>query len=508
MQCGKIQGFFDDFIGSSVEADRYVIDDTDGTVGLMTGDFGNLDGILGLQAGPDAGDLVSIRTVAKVFHKDQPARMRARMRLSSTQDIALLLGFYSDANNYVGLRVDTGTDHTWHLEANKAGTPSDDDSGIHIDMVWHTVELRLLGSSLGAELVFDGDETNKLTLSSSALPEGPFYMFCSSEMLTTFTGQTRDVIIDWVHIQQEQASSFVQKITGPGGNDEISAMCQFNGLLHVGRGSGTGDSKARYVQRLNRDKTWTDLGAPSGTASAVSEVRNFDGSLFAGHDDENVIYKWSSGTTWASAGTLTGATGCACLVRFLGTVSEQLFVGTIGNPAKVMVWNGTTTWTDISSPSWPSGAAAIMLVVHNGKLYAYHGGNGKVYQYVSGTTWTDLGAPGGTSATTTQSRHLADFYDELYAYDTVNNSLYRYNSPSNWGFIGVFSATFSVRTVLCDDMMLFLSSSIDAVWRYTPADGVFRTAGQATGANSPRQIGVGDGMIFVGDDSGDLWIVR
>jgi hypothetical protein len=500
---------FDDFLGAAVFADRYVIDDTNGTVALVDAGPDKIDGVLALSPGPDLGDFVEVYTDPEAFTRWGRARFFAKFRLPKIDNVLFELGFRFDLSNYVVLKVNTDTDFDWHFEAKAGGAATTQDLGGHIDTDWHTVEIRLLGGTGAAELVIDADEANKLTIADANLPDKPLFLWAYAEMLQTYAGQTRDLLLDYWGAHQQTDPANVETVTAPGGGDAITAMGQYNGRLVVGRGSAAAGAKARQVQQYGSDGTWTDLGTPSATAGMVRCLCNFDGELYAGHDDEAKVYEWISGTTWADVGTLTGATGCAHLIHWQdAALSDYLYAGTIGTPAKVMNWDGVTTWSDLSDAGWPSGAAAITLCVHDGKLFAYHGGNGKVYEYTgTGTTWTDRGTPGGSSATTTPARMLASFKGALYAFDPENNAVYRWDGVAAWGEVLAMTGDPAMRAVCSDGLLYHVERASELLRRTLDGDN-WETVADLSALTSPTQIATGDGVIFVGDDAGAVRALR
>lgn len=501
--------FFDDFLGNAPVADRYNIDDTNGSVALIADGPDKIDGVLELAAGPDLGDFVSIYTDPEAFTRWGRARFFAKFRLPFQDSTYIELGFRFDASNYIVLKVDTDTDFDWHLEANVGGVTTTQDYGGHIDGDWHTVEIRLLGGTGAAEMVLDGDEASKLTIADANLPDKAFYPWAYCYLLFNYVTQTRDLLIDYWGAHQQTDPARIEAITAPGGADAITAMTSYAGALHIGRGSNAGGAKARYVQRLNADGTWTDLGAPSATASLVRAIRNFDGELYAGHDDENVVYEWTTGTTWANIGTLTGATGCASLCSWQDdALSDFLYAGTISDPAMVMYWDGVSSWADFSELGWPTGLAAITLEVHNGELYAYHGRNGKVYSCDQATfTWTDRGAPGGTNPTSTADRMLASFKGDLYAFDPETNGVYRWGGGTSWTLVLTMTGDPAFDAVWSDDMLYHVERTSELLKR-TPDGDHWETVADLSAMSNPSKIGVGDGTIFIADDSGNVRALR
>ena len=500
---------FDDFIGNAILSDRYSIDDTNGTVALVDEGPDKTGGTLALLPGPDITDYVDISTVNLTFTRTGLSRFIAKFRLPKIDNVLIELGFRFDVDNYVVLKVDTDADFEWHFEAAIAGTPDTQDYGQHIDTDWHTVEIRLLGATGGAELIMDNDEANKLTIIDANLPDTPFYLWAHAEMLATFAGQTRDLLVDYLGARQQRDLTQLIQQTAPGGADAVTAMSIYNDLLHIGRGTNAGGAKQRFVQAKEYDGTWTDLGAPSATAGKVSALRNFDGYLYAGHDDEADVFEWSGGTTWANVGTLTGATGCASLERWKNASTlDELYAGTIGNPAKVMLWDYATTWSDISDAGWTSGLAAIMIVVHDGELFAYHGGDGKVYEYSgAGTTWTDRGAPGGTTLSADQSKNIFSFKNDLYAFDPENDYLYKWGGGTTWAQVRLFTTTCSVKQLQTDGFFYYIDTGGLALMR--SIDGVtWENFATISGATAPKQLSIGEGAIFIGDDAGNIWVVR
>ena len=504
--------FFDEFLGDAPVADRYNIDDTNGTVALVTDGPDKVDGVLRLAAGPDLGDFVLIYTDPEAFTRWGRARFFARFRVPKIDSVYIELGFRFDLNNYVVLKVDTDTDFDWHFEANAGGVTSTQDYGGHIDTDWHTVEIRLLGGGGAAELVLDADESNKLTIADANLPDKAFFPWAYCYLLYDYSAtlQTRDLLLDYWGAHQQTDPAQLAPITAPGGGDAVTAMTNYAGALHVGRGSDAGGAKARYVQRLEADGTWTDLGAPSATAGMVRALCNFDGEIYAGLDDEPEVYEWTSGTTWASIGAPLGADGIASMVFWQdAALSSYLYAGSIENSPSVYYWNGGTTWVDFGDAGWPAaGNGAITLAVHDGKLWAYLTYNGRVYSCDPSTfNWTDHAAPGGTSPSTVPDRVLASFKGNLYAFDPETAKVYRWGGGTSWTAVLDLSGRPSFRAVNADGLLYFLERTTEVLRRSVDGDD-WKTVADLSALNAPSQITVADGVIFVGDDSGIVRALR
>jgi len=500
--------FFDDFLGNAVVADRYSIDDTNGTVELMQDGPNRVDGVLSLAPGPDEDDFVSVSTGLEMFTRAKNARFLARFRIPQIDGIYFELGFWYDLSNYIVLKVDSETDRLFHVEASVGGVKTEEDFDLNIDADWHDVEIRLPGRTADAEVVLDNNVADKVTVADADLPDTPFCLRAYAQMTTAGVSQVRKLFVDYWGAHQPRDPSLIVAVTDPGGMDQISAMGQHNDFLHIGRGSSMGGATARLVQRRNIDDTWTSLGAPSATANRVSVLYSWNGELHAGHDDEDEIYEWVSGTSWTPIGTLTGATGCASLRSWVDSPgSDYLYAGTIGNPGDVM-YLAAGTWYSIADAGWPTGMAAVMLAIHDGELYAYHGGDGRVYVYDGvGSSWTDCGQPGSSTPTTTRARHLFSFKGSLYAFDTINKYLYRWNGGTSWTQVRLFTTACSVASVNNDGLFHYVDTGAGALMR--SHDGAsWRNFATLTGLTDPQHIAIADGAVFVGDTVGKILVVR
>jgi hypothetical protein len=124
----------------------------------------------------------------------------------------------------------------------------------------------------------------------------------------------------------------------------------------------------------------------------------YNGKLFAGTDYAASVWRHNSGTSWSkinSDGFGNPGNGGA---QSMQVFSDKLYVGTsnAGSGTEIWTWNGAS-WAQANIDGFGAGASLYecrAMTIYNSKLYACASSNGgkfRVYEYVSGTTWNQVG---------------------------------------------------------------------------------------------------------------------
>ena len=169
--------FQDDFNGKGPLSNRYVIDDTFGTVAYQTDGYSAEGGALAILADNAQGDLATITTVTpEQFALSKASELEVRFRLWSDDACRVRIGFWQDSSNWVALEASTElAGGGYALVGKRATTFYYDYHKAKIDASWHRLTLRLLGAGLGAEAVLDDDEASKLALPNGEIPTADQY---------------------------------------------------------------------------------------------------------------------------------------------------------------------------------------------------------------------------------------------------------------------------------------------------------------------------------------------
>jgi hypothetical protein len=160
-----------------------------------------------------------------------------------------------------------------------------------------------------------------------------------------------------------------------------------------------------------------------------------------------LCFATDSGTTgqWADCGRPGGKSNCSdALTVFNG----DLYVGIVDAPeekdwAHVYRYKGGQDWEDCGRVGDGHVRGVYAMIVHEGELYAAtagsHGGPNvntgdyvRVYRYLGGTKWEDLGQPGENY----RANSLASFKGELYVCSIhtggQKGGVYVYEGNQNW----------------------------------------------------------------------------
>lgn len=200
--------FQDDFNGKGPISNRYVINDTFGTVAYQADGYSAAGGALAILGDNAQGDEATITTVTpKQFALSKASELEVRFRLWSDDACLARIGFWQDASNWVALEASTDlAGGGYALVGNRATTFYYDYHKGKINAAWHRLTLRLLGTGLGAEAVLDGDEANKLSLPNGEIPIADQYgIFAHGETRGSSgiaAGEQRGVLLNYWRVKQ------------------------------------------------------------------------------------------------------------------------------------------------------------------------------------------------------------------------------------------------------------------------------------------------------------------
>jgi hypothetical protein len=201
------QAIFEDrFRGGQLLADRYTIDQANGTIaGRPDGYAAQVSSLL-VAADNAVGDSVQISTLVSSaplqFALSKESKMRFRFCVVGDDAVEIKVGFYQSATNYVAFRASTDlTQNGTALEANAGGSVNRAGCFLVLGDGWHTAEIRLLGSGNGAEMVMDRNEDSKVSIAAVNMPSGDEYaLFAYAETRGSAgvaSGEQRGLLLDY-----------------------------------------------------------------------------------------------------------------------------------------------------------------------------------------------------------------------------------------------------------------------------------------------------------------------
>lgn len=189
--------FWDDFVAAALNPDIYnqVFFGAGGSYTTAEGDDDDLSGSLIIIAN---GGYAEVNTLDVCpWKRSQRPVVRARFRLSHTTDVEARIGLENaEDDEYIALNA-RSADGDFRLTVKTGGVVTKNvafATPISLDTAWHTLELRLLGTGAGAELVLDNNEANKATVADGDLFTAALSLFARMEdpALTT-----RNLYVDW-----------------------------------------------------------------------------------------------------------------------------------------------------------------------------------------------------------------------------------------------------------------------------------------------------------------------
>lgn len=180
------------------------------------------------------------------------------------------------------------------------------------------------------------------------------------------------------------------------------------------------------VMKWSTGTTWTDLGYPSGVgAITLGSTRHPAIALDPADNKPIVVFvdanngyrpqvkKWDSGTTWTDLGFVSVGVGRYPSIAVDATDSKPVVVFVDpdnGDKAHVKKWSSGTSWNDLgfASPGEAFNTVIAIDPVDNRPIVSYIDTTTpipppyidvaqervRVWKWLSGTTWTDLGFPG------------------------------------------------------------------------------------------------------------------
>lgn len=200
--------FIDDFYGTNWVQERYQDTVSNGYAEIAYDFEGSHGGVLAVVSEDAINNYAKIATASPVqWSRGKRATVRARFSVSALTDAQYQIGLMNDATHYVALDFTTASSSKWRLRAVNGAADNVAASSADADANWHTLELRMLGTGLGAELVLDGAEAAKLTLADGVLPTGRLYLFAYTKTTANLGGgATRELWIDyWAAMQSRLA---------------------------------------------------------------------------------------------------------------------------------------------------------------------------------------------------------------------------------------------------------------------------------------------------------------
>jgi hypothetical protein len=221
-------------------------------------------------------------------------------------------------------------------------------------------------------------------------------------------------------------------------------------------GNGNFTIAAEVYTEKNTDDVLGDLVSKFDRAARRGFNLTFSANT-SGYNSQSNTRHLFFGLDNATTGNWTecGRPGGVCNSSDALTVfNGDLYVGTVDAPleadwAHVYRFKGAQTWEDCGRVGKGKTRGVYAMIVHDGALYAAtagpHGGNqinkgdfGRVYRYLGGKEWEDLGQPGEHY----RVNSLASFNGKIYALSIntggKNGGVYEYEGGRKWTQRGDF----------------------------------------------------------------------
>lgn len=211
-----------------------------------------------------------------------------------------------------------------------------------------------------------------------------------------------------------------------------------NGTLYIG--CLKSDTYADVCYLNNSTRTWTTCNWPDSTGWGEQYVVNLGGVLYSGNVNGNPAggyQKLTPPSTWTGIGMPASLVGIdtECFIVHSG----KLYVS--GQDDDVWEYQSGTTWASIGKPCGV-GAAPVSIRSHAGSLYAWGINSAaptvmSVYVWAGGTTWNAAGTftPAGSGEFIRSASDGTNFY--IIGRDNATlGETFKFTAPSTWTSIG------------------------------------------------------------------------
>ena len=262
-----------------------------------------------------------------------------------------------------------------------------------------------------------------------------------------------------------------------------------------------GDLVSKFDPVTRRGFVLTIGGNTSGY-NAQSDVRQ----LFFGTDN-------GTAGKWVDCGRPSGKTHISdSLTVFNGELYAAICDGeTEEDWAHVYKYKGGKNWEDCGRLGTQKTRGVLPMIVHNGELYAAttnaHPSStteidkhdpGRVYRYLGGTGWEDLGQPGDSH----RQNAMASFAGKLYISGGVNRLkpgfIYVYDGNKEWREVGCFKGL--PHTMCVHNDRLYTAYPQGEVYAFDGEhwDRLGNPLGSLADCNQLHAMGVYQGELYVG----------
>ena len=334
------------------------------------------------------------------------------------------------------------------------------------------------GTPGGTVSVYDGTRLLFQVPTSAQYTSFPTPINCTTNINVTHSGTGSYSILyartDSAYNKQKENAAWDLVIPSPTNltttvvsDEEVFAMCEFNGLLYIGYYTALGNTVAKLYKWNGSTLTLAYNFGTSTSFRIVSSLCVYGGNLYAGIEGSTAgagdiyVSSGTNDTTWTKS--YEASTYHTCF--YMATYGANLYAAMGWNTGEgdVLQFDGVT-WTVSLNNASPTNLIEY-LGVHGSDLYASGGGpndgNAVIYKF-DGATWTTSYSGTGTEYTSIIS--LVSYNGELYA--------------------GAQGAA---------DVLKFNGSSWSLAYRYTVP-----TLPQASQVNRIHGLCVYDGKLFVG----------
>jgi hypothetical protein len=201
-------GLYDDFYGDAISSKWAVSVGGTGAVDIEQNGAAAACGIVSLYIDRDGGsNSATINSTATQFHRGLSPTIKGYFKLSVATEVVWHIGFWIDASNYVVLDVDSFTNGNFRFKSRNGGVNSFVSTGVLLDTDFHTFEIRFNGLTGYAEMIFDGDTSNVLSISDSYLPATDYYAIDARQTSSSSVLGDSTIYIDYISAIQQRRSS-------------------------------------------------------------------------------------------------------------------------------------------------------------------------------------------------------------------------------------------------------------------------------------------------------------
>jgi len=201
-------GLYDDFYGDALSNKWASSVAGTGAVDIEQSAATAAGGIVSLYVDRDGGaNSAIINSTATQFYRGLSPTIKGYFKLSVATEVIGHIGFWVDASNYVVLDVDSYSNGNFRFKSRRGGSITYISTGVLLDTDFHTFEIRFNGLTGNAQMIFDGDTSNILSITDAALPATDYYSIDARQSSSASVSGDSTIYIDYISAFQQRRSS-------------------------------------------------------------------------------------------------------------------------------------------------------------------------------------------------------------------------------------------------------------------------------------------------------------